>query len=48
MKCMTSYPGIPRGPVLQGARAGGVELEILTVEYLGRCHICGAGWGKLP
>ncbi|MDR2632831.1 MAG: flavodoxin family protein [Treponema sp.] len=31
--------------VFQGARAGGADPEIMTVEKLDRCHVCGDGWG---
>ena len=29
----------------KGAQAGGADVEILTVEKLERCHVCGEGWG---
>jgi multimeric flavodoxin WrbA len=32
--------------ILRGAREGGADAEVLTVEKLDRCHICGGGWGK--
>jgi multimeric flavodoxin WrbA len=31
--------------VQKGAEAGGAQVEILTVEKLERCHVCGEGWG---
>ena len=31
--------------VRKGAEAGGAQVQILTVEKLGRCHVCGEGWG---
>ena len=31
--------------VQKGAEAGGANVEILTVENLGRCRVCGGGWG---
>ena len=31
--------------VRKGAEDGGVHVEILTVEKLERCHVCGEGWG---
>jgi multimeric flavodoxin WrbA len=31
--------------VREGAEAGGAEVEVLGVEKLERCHICGGGWG---
>jgi multimeric flavodoxin WrbA len=31
--------------ILRGAKDGGAETEILTVEKLERCHVCGDGWG---
>ena len=31
--------------VRKGAEAGGAHVEILTVEKLERCHVCGEGWG---
>jgi multimeric flavodoxin WrbA len=31
--------------VKKGAEAGGADVEILNVAKLGRCHVCGAGWG---
>jgi multimeric flavodoxin WrbA len=31
--------------VLNGAQDGGAETEVLTVEKLERCHVCGDGWG---
>jgi multimeric flavodoxin WrbA len=30
---------------LRGARDGGAEAELLTLEKLERCHVCGDGWG---
>jgi len=30
---------------VQGAKIGGAEVEILTVENISRCHMCGSGWG---
>jgi multimeric flavodoxin WrbA len=32
--------------VFRGAREGGADVEILTVEKLERCHVCGDGWGS--
>jgi multimeric flavodoxin WrbA len=32
--------------VRKGAESGGANAEILTVEKLERCHVCGTGWGK--
>ncbi|MHB9293133.1 hypothetical protein Holit_02253 [Hollandina sp. SP2] len=32
--------------VFQGAKAGGANPEIMTVEELDRCHVCGEGWGS--
>ena len=29
----------------EGAEAAGAHVEILTVEKLERCHVCGNGWG---
>jgi multimeric flavodoxin WrbA len=31
--------------ILRGAKDGGAETELLTVEKLERCHVCGNGWG---
>jgi multimeric flavodoxin WrbA len=31
--------------VMRGAKEGGAETELLTVEKLDRCHVCGGGWG---
>ena len=31
--------------VRKGAEAGAAQVEILTVEKLERCHVCGTGWG---
>jgi multimeric flavodoxin WrbA len=31
--------------VREGAKAGGAQVEILTVEKLERCRVCGEGWG---
>lgn len=31
--------------VMQGAKDGGAETELLTIEKLERCHACGDGWG---
>ena len=31
--------------VRNGAEAGSAQVEILTVEKLDRCHVCGDGWG---
>jgi multimeric flavodoxin WrbA len=31
--------------ILRGARDGGAEAELLSVEKPGRCHVCGDGWG---
>jgi multimeric flavodoxin WrbA len=31
--------------IRSGAEAGGAQVEILTVEKLERCHVCGDGWG---
>jgi multimeric flavodoxin WrbA len=32
--------------VFQGAKAGGADPEIMTLEKLDRCHVCGEGWGS--
>jgi multimeric flavodoxin WrbA len=32
--------------LLRGAKEGGAEAGILTVEKLGRCRVCGDGWGS--
>jgi multimeric flavodoxin WrbA len=32
--------------VRQGAEDGGAAADILTVENLERCHVCGNGWGS--
>jgi multimeric flavodoxin WrbA len=32
--------------VIRGAKEGGAEVEVLTVEKLERCHVCGDGWGS--
>jgi multimeric flavodoxin WrbA len=29
----------------RGALDGGAEVEVLTLEKLDRCHVCGNGWG---
>jgi multimeric flavodoxin WrbA len=31
--------------VLRGAHDGGAQAEILKLERLERCHVCGTGWG---
>jgi multimeric flavodoxin WrbA len=31
---------------VRGAREGGADVEVLTVEKLDRCHVCGDGWGS--
>jgi multimeric flavodoxin WrbA len=31
--------------ILQGARDGGATAEVLNVDKLERCHVCGDGWG---
>jgi multimeric flavodoxin WrbA len=31
--------------ILRGAGDGGAETEILSVEKIERCHVCGDGWG---
>jgi multimeric flavodoxin WrbA len=31
--------------VQKGAKAGGAQVDLLTVENLERCHVCGEGWG---
>jgi multimeric flavodoxin WrbA len=31
--------------ILRGAAEGGADTELLSVEKLGRCHVCGDGWG---
>jgi multimeric flavodoxin WrbA len=31
---------------LRGAKEGGADVEVLTVEKLERCHVCGDGWGS--
>jgi multimeric flavodoxin WrbA len=32
--------------ILRGAREGGAEAEVLKVDKLERCHVCGDGWGS--
>jgi multimeric flavodoxin WrbA len=32
--------------VVRGAKEGGADVEVLTVEKLDRCHVCGDGWGS--
>ncbi|MDR1902617.1 MAG: flavodoxin family protein [Treponema sp.] len=32
--------------VLRGAKDGGADAGFLTVEELGRCHVCANGWGS--
>ncbi|MDR3193314.1 MAG: flavodoxin family protein [Treponema sp.] len=32
--------------ILRGARDGGADAELLSVEKLERCHVCGDGWGS--
>lgn len=32
--------------VRKGAEAGGASVEIITLENLERCHVCGGGWGS--
>jgi multimeric flavodoxin WrbA len=32
--------------IRKGAESGGADVEILKVEKLERCHVCGTGWGK--
>jgi multimeric flavodoxin WrbA len=32
--------------ILRGAKDGGAETEVLTVDKLERCHVCGTGWGS--
>jgi multimeric flavodoxin WrbA len=32
--------------ILRGATEGGAEAEVLTVEKMERCHVCGSGWGS--
>jgi multimeric flavodoxin WrbA len=34
------------GELIRGARDGGAETEVLGVENLSRCHVCGGGWGS--
>ncbi|WP_062328239.1 flavodoxin family protein, partial [Treponema endosymbiont of Eucomonympha sp.] len=29
----------------RGAADGGAEIEVITLEKLERCHVCGNGWG---
>jgi multimeric flavodoxin WrbA len=31
--------------VIRGAKESGAETEVLTLEKLERCHVCGDGWG---
>ncbi|MDR3248344.1 MAG: flavodoxin family protein [Treponema sp.] len=31
--------------ILRGAKEGGAETEVLKVDKLERCHVCGGGWG---
>ncbi|MDR2480169.1 MAG: flavodoxin family protein [Treponema sp.] len=33
------------GEVLQGAADGGAETELLELDGIERCHVCGGGWG---
>jgi multimeric flavodoxin WrbA len=32
--------------VFRGAKDGGANADILTLEKLERCHVCGGGWGS--
>jgi multimeric flavodoxin WrbA len=32
--------------ILRGARDGGAEAEVLKLDKLERCHVCGDGWGS--
>jgi multimeric flavodoxin WrbA len=32
--------------ILRGGRDGGAEAELLKVDTLGRCRVCGDGWGS--
>ena len=32
--------------IARGARDGGAEVKIITAEGLGRCRVCGDGWGR--
>jgi multimeric flavodoxin WrbA len=32
--------------ILRGGREGGADMEILAVDKLERCHVCGDGWGS--
>jgi multimeric flavodoxin WrbA len=34
------------GEIFRGAKDGGADAEILTLEKLERCHVCGGGWGS--
>jgi multimeric flavodoxin WrbA len=31
---------------IRGARDGGAETDILTLDKIERCHVCGDGWGS--
>ncbi|MDR1947765.1 MAG: flavodoxin family protein [Spirochaetaceae bacterium] len=31
--------------LIRGAKDGGAETDVLIVEKLARCHVCGDGWG---
>jgi multimeric flavodoxin WrbA len=31
--------------IVRGAKDGGAEVEVLTIDKLERCHVCGDGWG---
>jgi multimeric flavodoxin WrbA len=31
--------------IIRGVKEGGAECEVLTLEKLERCHVCGSGWG---
>jgi multimeric flavodoxin WrbA len=33
------------GEAVRGAREGGADVDVLTVEKLDRCRVCGDGWG---
>jgi multimeric flavodoxin WrbA len=31
--------------IIRGLKEGGADYEVLTLEKLERCHVCGDGWG---
>jgi multimeric flavodoxin WrbA len=32
--------------IVRGAKEGGAEVEVLLLDKLERCHVCGTGWGS--